>query len=103
MKPSSNLALFPLTFAFATLDWVVLGVYAAILLGIGFYFYRPQGGTNEEFFVGNRQTHPLLAGISLFTALWKTRERSALALSGYTVAGLLPLVAGFSWLLHTVR
>jgi Na+/proline symporter len=66
------LALFPQTFAFATLDWVVLGVYAAILLGIGFYFYRPQGGTNEEFFVGNRRTHPLLAGISLFTALRKT-------------------------------
>ncbi len=68
-QSSSTLALLPQTLAFATLDWVVLGVYAAILLGIGFYFYRPQGGTNEEFFVGNRRTHPLLAGISLFTAL----------------------------------
>ena len=55
--------------AFATFDWVVLAVYAAVLLGIGFYFYRRNLGTNEEFFVGNRRTHPLLAGISLFTAL----------------------------------
>jgi SSS family solute:Na+ symporter len=60
---------FPLPLAFASLDWFVLAVYAAILLGIGFYYYRRQGGTNEEFFVGNRQTHPLLAGISMFTAL----------------------------------
>ena len=55
--------------AFATFDWVVLAIYAAVLLGIGFHFYRRNTGTNEEFFVGNRRTHPLLAGISLFTAL----------------------------------
>jgi SSS family solute:Na+ symporter len=55
--------------AFAGFDWVVLAVYATSLLGIGFYFYQRQAGTNEEFFVGNRRTHPLLAGISMFTAL----------------------------------
>lgn len=59
--------LFPL--AFAPLDWLVLVVYAAVLLGIGFHYYRRQGGTNEEFFVGDRRTNPLLAGISMFTAL----------------------------------
>ncbi len=61
----------PLTFplAFAALDWVVLVVYAGALLGIGFYFYSRQSGTTEEFFVGNRRTSPLLAGISMFTAL----------------------------------
>jgi SSS family solute:Na+ symporter len=58
---------FPL--AFAVSDWVVLVVYAGTLLGIGFYFYGRQSGTTEEFFVGNRRTSPLLAGISMFTAL----------------------------------
>lgn len=58
-----------LSLAFAPFDWVVLGLYGAVLLGIGFFFYRRNTGTNEEFFVGNRRTHPLLAGISLFTAL----------------------------------
>ena len=57
-----------LPLAFASLDWFVLGVYAAVLLGIGFYYFHRQGRTNEEFFVGNRRTHPLLAGISMFTA-----------------------------------
>ena len=57
-----------LPLAFAPLDWFVLVVYAAVLLGIGFYFFRRQGGTNEEFFVGNRRTNPLLAGISIFAA-----------------------------------
>lgn len=58
-----------LSLAFAPFDWVVLAIYAAVLLGIGFHFYRHNAGTNEEFFVGNRRTNPLLAGISLFTAL----------------------------------
>ena len=58
-----------LPLAFATLDWLVLALYGAVVLGIGFYYYRRQGGTNEEFFVGNRRTNPLLAGISMFTAL----------------------------------
>ena len=59
----------PLPLAFAPLDWLVLAVYAAVVLGIGFYYFRKQKGTNEEFFVGDRKTNPLLAGISMFTAL----------------------------------
>ncbi|MEO6874528.1 MAG: sodium-coupled permease [Opitutaceae bacterium] len=65
----SAVSLPPPLLAFAPFDWVVLVVYAGLLLGIGFYFYQRQPSTNEEFFVGNRRTHPLLAGISIFTAL----------------------------------
>ena len=59
----------PPLLAFAPFDWLVLVLYAGLLLGIGFYFHQRRSGTNEELFVGNRRTHPLLAGISIFTAL----------------------------------
>ncbi|MDB6127025.1 MAG: sglT 1 [Verrucomicrobia bacterium] len=52
-------------------DWAVLGVYAAVLLGIGFYFSRRQK-TTEEYFLASRSTKPFMAGISLFASLVST-------------------------------
>ena len=58
-----------LAHVFGALDWLVLALYVAATLAIGFYFWRKQR-TAETFFVGHRRTHPLIAGISIFAALF---------------------------------
>jgi SSS family solute:Na+ symporter len=50
---------------------MVVGAYAATLLGIGFYFSRRQK-TTEEYFMANRSMKPFIAGISLFASLVST-------------------------------
>lgn len=54
---------------FGALDWIILIAYAVTLLGIGYYYARRQR-TTEEYFVGGRQMHPFLSGISVFAALF---------------------------------
>jgi SSS family solute:Na+ symporter len=54
-----------------TLDWLIVAVYAAALLGIGFYYARRQK-TTEEYFVANRSMRPILAGVSLFASVFST-------------------------------
>ena len=56
---------------FGGADWLVLAVYVAALIGIGFYYSRRQT-TAEEYFVGNRRLSPMLVGISLFATLYST-------------------------------
>src|ERR1700722_15675665 len=58
-----------LAHVFGALDWVVLSLYGAATLGIGFYFWRKQRPA-ETFFLGNRSTNPLIAGVSIFAALF---------------------------------
>ena len=53
---------------FGAVDWFILGLYAAGLLGMGLHFSRRQR-TTEEYFVGGRNMRPFLAGLSLFTAM----------------------------------
>ena len=48
-----------------TLDWVVIAVYFAINLGIGFYYYRKASGSVGEFFVSGREVPWWLAGTSM--------------------------------------
>jgi len=56
---------------FGIADWLVLVVYAAALMGIGYYYSRRQT-TTEEYFVGSRRLSPMLVGISLFATLYST-------------------------------
>lgn len=56
---------------FGAADWLVLVVYAAALIGIGYYYSRRQT-TTEEYFVGSRRLSPMLVGISLFATLYST-------------------------------
>jgi len=58
-------------------DWLVIVVYALSLLGIGYYYSRRQG-TTEEYFVGSRSVSPFLAGISLYATMF-----SALSYIGF--------------------
>ncbi len=48
-----------------TLDWVVIAIYFAINLGIGFYYYRKASGSVGEFFVSGRSVPWWLAGTSM--------------------------------------
>jgi len=51
------------------LDWVVIVVYLAAMLGIGFYFYiRDKHNSTSEFFVGGRSIPFWAAGVSLYAA-----------------------------------
>lgn len=49
------------------LDWVVIAVYLATMLGMGLYFYLRDKNTNTaDFFVGGRSIPFWIAGISLY-------------------------------------
>ncbi len=52
-----------------TLDWLVIVVYLAGMLGIGLYFYlREKRQSTAEFFVGGRSIPFWAAGVSLYAA-----------------------------------
>lgn len=53
------------------LDWIVIGVYAALVIGLGWLYSRRQSST-EEYFLAGRRTSFLIAGISLFATLLST-------------------------------
>src|SRR5215813_8323273 len=47
------------------IDWLVIVVYFAINLAIGFYYYRRASGSVSEFFVSGRNVPWWLAGTSM--------------------------------------
>lgn len=50
-----------------TLDWVVIVLYLAAMLGMGFWFYlRDQTASTADYFVGGRSIPFWVAGISLY-------------------------------------
>lgn len=59
------------TGGFTAIDWVILVVYAASTLGLGWFYSRQQKST-EEYFVGSGRMNPFLIGISLFATLLST-------------------------------
>ena len=48
-----------------TLDWLIIGGYFALSLGIGLYYYRRAGVNTAEFFVAGRALPWWLAGTSM--------------------------------------
>ncbi|MBS0515816.1 MAG: sodium/solute symporter [Proteobacteria bacterium] len=51
------------------LDWIVIVVYLAAMIGIGMYFYlRDKHKSTSEFFVGGRSIPFWAAGVSLYAA-----------------------------------
>ena len=51
------------------LDWIVIVVYLASMVGMGLYFYlREKRNSTSDFFVGGRQIPFWAAGISLYAA-----------------------------------
>ncbi|MBL8817200.1 MAG: sodium-coupled permease [Planctomyces sp.] len=50
------------------LDWLVLGIYASTMLGVGWYYSR-KNRTAEDFLLGGRRMSPITVGLSLFATL----------------------------------
>ena len=53
------------------LDWVIIGVYASGMMGLGWYYARRQQNT-DEYFIGNGNMNPTLIGVSMFATLLST-------------------------------
>ena len=78
-----------------TVDWICIGIYACVTIGIGWYFGRRQRST-KEYFVGRGNMNPLLIGISLFVTLLSTisylsKPGEALGKGPVLLTGLLAL------------
>src|ERR1700741_3107245 len=77
----------------ATIDLVIIGVYFAIVFGIGFYFSRKER-TSEDYFLAGRNIGWFAIGASLFVSNISTEHFIGLAGSGATSG----LAAGnFEW------
>lgn len=55
----------------ATIDWVIVGLYAATTLGLGWWYGRTQTSI-KEYFIGSGRMNPVLIGVSLFASLLST-------------------------------
>ena len=56
----------PATHSFGTANWVVMGVYLALLLAIGAWVFR-KGKTADDFFLAGRRIPWWAAGVSIFS------------------------------------
>lgn len=79
--------------AVATLDLVIIGVYFAIVFGIGLYFARRER-TSEEYFLAGRDIGWFFIGASLFVSNISTEHFIGLSGSGAS-SGLA--VGSFEW------
>src|SRR5690606_10649579 len=55
----------------APIDWVIIAIYGAGTIGLGWYYGRQQTST-QEYFVGSGRMNPILIGVSLFATLLST-------------------------------
>src|ERR1700681_2263290 len=78
----------------ASTDLVIIGIYFAIIFGIGFYFAK-KGRTSEDYFLASRNIGWFAIGASLFVSNISTEHFIGLAGSGAT-SGLA--VGDFEWL-----
>ena len=69
---------------FAIIDWLVLNIYFAGVIGVGLYFSR-QNQSTEEFTAGGRSLPGWLCGLSIFATFLSSI--SYLALPGKSFAG----------------
>src|SRR5450432_4538002 len=77
----------------APIDLVIIGIYFAIIFGIGFYFAK-KGRTSEDYFLAGRNIGWFAIGASLFVSNISTEHFIGLAGSGAAV-GLAP--GHFEW------
>jgi len=52
-------------------DWIVIVMYGALMLGIGWYYSR-KNKSREDYLLGGRKMNPIAVGISLFATLLST-------------------------------
>src|SRR5439155_401862 len=80
--------------ALATVDLVIIGVYFAIVFGIGMYFARKER-TSEDYFLAGRDVGWFFIGASLFVSNISTEHFIGLSGTGAS-SGLA--VGHFEWL-----
>src|SRR5438552_4385790 len=80
--------------ALATVDFVIIGVYFAIVFGIGMYFARKER-TSEDYFLAGRDVGWFFIGASLFVSNISTEHFIGLSGTGAS-SGLA--VGHFEWL-----
>src|SRR5260370_20762978 len=78
----------------ATVDLVIIGIYFAIVFGIGMYFARKER-TSEDYFLAGRDIGWFFIGASLFVSNISTEHFIGLSGTGAS-SGLA--VAPFEWL-----
>src|SRR5207302_4717383 len=66
-----------------TVDLVIIGIYFAIVFGIGFYFSKKER-TSEDYFLASRNIGWFAIGASLFVSNISTEHFIGLAGSGAT-------------------
>ncbi len=52
-------------------DWFIIGAYALLMLGIG-WFYSKKNKSAEDYHLGGRSMNPILVGLSLFATILST-------------------------------
>src|SRR4030088_3369358 len=67
--------------ALATIDLVIIGVYFAIVFGIGLYFARKER-TSEDYFLAGRDVSWFFIGASLFVSNISTEHFIGLSGTG---------------------
>jgi len=88
----------------SVIDWVIVGIYTASTLWLGWFFGRRQTST-KEYFIGSGKMNPLLIGVSLFASLLstitylsipgETLGKGPVYLASYLAYPLIFLVVGF--------
>lgn len=53
-------------------DFLVIGAYFAVVLGVGWYYARGQSSSGDYFIAEKKKVHPILVGISLYATLMST-------------------------------
>ena len=51
-----------------SLDFIVIGLYAILILGVGLYYSR-KTKTTEDYMLGGRRMKPWMVGMSLFATM----------------------------------
>lgn len=93
-------------------DWTIIVLYAAAMLGVGLYYSRRQK-TTEEYLLGGRQMRSFLVGISLYASLLSTISYLAVPgemikhgpvpLLGYLAIPVIFLVVGYALIPHFMK
>lgn len=96
----------------ATLDWIVLGGYFAILLGIAWWVIRQKNQTSEDYFLAGRNVGWFVIGASIFASnigsehvvgLAGTGAESGMPLAHYELHAWIVLLLGWFFLPFYMR
>jgi solute:Na+ symporter, SSS family len=96
----------------SVLDWIVVVLYAAGMLAVGFYYAR-RTKTTEDYYLGGRTMRPSMVGLSLFATLLSTItylslpgemvKHGPVVLAGMLAVPVIYVVAGYFMIPHIMK